>query len=77
MKTRLGWPPRVGQSKEGNYTNNTNLSFFFKEKKKRMTETNGQKMCSLPCASGISRAKHEEGLQEEKQGSAAVAGSQG
>ena len=42
-----------------------------------MTETNGQKMCSLPCASGISRAKHEEGLQEEKQGSAAVAGSQG
>ena len=34
MKTRLGWPPRVGQSKEGNYTNNTNLSFFFKEKKK-------------------------------------------
>lgn len=62
MKARLGWPPGVGQSKEGNYTNNTNLSFFFKEKK-RMTETNEQKMCSLPCASGISRAKHEEGLQ--------------
>ena len=37
-----------------------------------MTETNGQKMCSLPCASGISKAKCEEGLQEEKQGSAAV-----
>jgi len=63
MKTRLGWPPGVGQSKEGNYTNNTNLSFFFKEKKKERQKQMGKRCAACRVPRGSPRLNVKKGCR--------------